>query len=141
MKRIIIILIVLVVGGLVAFRLINNKKTIESKKTIIDTSAQQTAVNVAAVQSRISEQNLNLVGTVIPNKQIEVKSEVQGKLVSLNFELGQFVTKGRVLARVDDKIRNLAVSNAEQSLANARQNVERYKNLYQGGAATQAQLQ
>jgi membrane fusion protein, multidrug efflux system len=141
MKRIVIVLLVLLVGGLVAFRLINNKKTIESKKTIIDTSAQQVAVNVAPVQSRVSEQNLNLVGTVIPNRQIEIKSEVQGKITSLNFELGQFISKGRVLARVDDQLRTIALSNAAQALANARQNLERYTRLYQGGAATQAQLQ
>lgn len=141
MKRIVIILIVLVIAGLVAFRLINNKKTIDSNKKVIDTSSQRISVNAVLVESRISEKNLNLVGTVIPNTQIEVKSEVQGKILSLNAELGQFITKGRVLARVDDKIRSIGLANAEQNLANAKQNVQRYTNLYKGGAATEAQLQ
>jgi membrane fusion protein, multidrug efflux system len=141
MKRILIIVAVLLVGALVAFRLVNNKKVIDAKNKVVDTSAQRVAVNATTVQSRISEQNLNLVGTVIPNQQIEIKSEVQGKLLSLNVALGQFVKKGQVIARVDDKIRAIGVANAEQSLANAKQNLERYTNLYQGGAATQAQLQ
>jgi len=141
MKRILIIAAVLLVGALVAFRLVNNKKVIDAKNKVVDTSGQRVAVNATTVQSRISEQNLNLVGTVIPNQQIEIKSEVQGKLLSLNVALGQFVKKGQVIARVDDKIRSIGVANAEQSLANAKQNLERYTNLYQGGAATQAQLQ
>jgi membrane fusion protein, multidrug efflux system len=141
MKRILIIAAVLLVGALVAFRLVNNKKVIDAKNKVVDTSGQRVAVNATTVQSRISEQNLNLVGTVIPNQQIEIKSEVQGKLLSLNVALGQFVKKGQVIARVDDKIRAIGVANAEQSLANAKQNLERYTNLYQGGAATQAQLQ
>lgn len=141
MKRIITILAIVAILGLVAFRLINNKKVIESKKQVKTISAQSVAVNVASVQSRVSEKNLSLVGTVIPNKEIEIKSEVQGKLTSLTFELGDIVRQGQTLARVDDKIRSIAVANAEQNLANAKQNLQRYTNLHKGGAATEAQLQ
>jgi RND family efflux transporter MFP subunit len=139
MKRVIIVIVVMAVVALVAFRLISNKKVIESKNRVKDNSNVTVAVNVAPVQSRTSENNLSLVGTVTANQEIEVKSEVQGKILSLNANLGDFVQKGRVIARVDDRIRQLSLENANQKLADARQNLERYKNLYEGGAATKAQ--
>lgn len=139
MKRVIIVIVVMAVVALVAFRLINNKKVIESKNQVKDNSNVQVAVNVAPVAPRTSENNLSLVGTVIPNQEIEIKSEVQGRIQSLPVNLGDFVQKGRVVARVDDRIRQLSLDNAQQKLADARQNLERYKNLYEGGAATKAQ--
>jgi RND family efflux transporter MFP subunit len=77
---------------------------------------------------------------VAANQVIDVKAEVQGKLLSLDAELGDPVRKGQVIGRVDNQLQQLAVRNAEQQLADARQNVERYTNLFEGGAATQAQL-
>jgi RND family efflux transporter MFP subunit len=141
MKRILTIVAILAVIALVGFRLMNNKKQIDSKKQMPDTTGVQVSVNVAPVQSRVSERNLTLVGTVIANKVIDVKTEVQGTLTNLNFELGDQVRQGQVLARVDAKVKSLAVSTAEQTLANAKQNVERYTNLFKGGAATESQLQ
>lgn len=139
MKRIITLVIILAVVGLVAFRLVSNKKVIDQKNKLPDNTEVTVSVNVAPVQSRTSERNLSLVGTVIANQVIDIKSEVQGKLLSLNVDLGDQVQKGQVIGRVDNRLQSLAVANAEQQLADARQNLERYKNLFEGGAATQAQ--
>ncbi|MCC9135046.1 efflux RND transporter periplasmic adaptor subunit [Pontibacter silvestris] len=140
MKRIIIIVVIVGLLGLVALRLFSNKKEIDANNQIVDNTNTTVAVSVAPVESRISERNLAMVGTVVPNKEINVLSEVQGQITSLNVALGDFVRKGSVIARIDDQIRALGVANAEQSLADARQNYERYTNLYNGGAATKAQL-
>jgi len=140
MKRIIILVVTLALVGLVAFRLFSNKKEIDAKNQIVDNTNTSTTVNVAPVESRISERNLTMVGTVIPNREIDVKSEVQGQITALNVKLGDYVKKGSVVARIDNQVRALQVANAEQALADARQNFERYSNLYNGGAATKAQL-
>jgi membrane fusion protein, multidrug efflux system len=140
MKRIVTILIVIGVVGIVAFRLVSNKKEIDSRKVVKDNSDFKVSVNIAEVTGRANEKNLRLVGTVNADQVIDIKSEVQGKVTGIFFELGDFVTKGKVIARIDDRIRQLGVANAEQSLADARQNFERYKNLYEGGGATKAQF-
>lgn len=140
MKRIVLILLAVGILGMVAFRLVSNKQTIEEKKKVKDTSAFRVSVNVSPAGMRMSEKNLNLVGTVNAKQVIEIKSEVQGKITGLFVELGDYVTKGEPIARIDDRIRQLAVDNAMQSLADARQNYARYKNLYEGGGAAKAQL-
>jgi RND family efflux transporter MFP subunit len=139
MKRILSIVAILALVALVAFRLVSNKKAIDEKNQLPDNTGVAVAVKVAPVQSRVSQRNLSLVGTVAANQVIDVKAEVQGKLLSLNAVLGDVVRKGQTIGRIDNQLQQLAVRNAEQQLADARQNVERYKNLLEGGAATQAQ--
>jgi RND family efflux transporter MFP subunit len=139
MKRIITIVVIIAIIGLVAFRLVSNKKVIDEKNKMPDNTEVTVAVNVSQVQSRTSERNLSMVGTVAANQVIDIKAEVQGKLLSLTAALGNQVKKGQVIGRIDNELQSLAVANAEQQLADARQNLERYKNLFEGGAATQAQ--
>lgn len=140
MKRFITIAVVVVLAGIIAFRLMQNKKTIEARARVEDNSAQVISVNVYKTEKKIAEKKLKMVGTAIANQVIDIKSEVQGKITSLHITLGQRVTKGQALAKIDDRLRALAVDNAEQRVADARQNYERFKNLYEGGAASKAQF-
>ncbi len=140
MKRFITIAVVIILTGMIAFRLMQNKKTIEARAQVEDNSNQVVSVNVYKAEKKIAEKKLKMVGTAIANQVIDIKSEVQGKIISLNITLGQKVSQGQVLAKIDDRLRSLAVDNAQQRLADAKQNFERFKNLYEGGAASKAQF-
>ncbi len=140
MKRFITIAVVIILAGMIAFRLMQNKKTIEARAQVEDNSNQVVSVNVYKTEKKIAEKKLKMVGTAIANQVIDIKSEVQGKITSLNITLGQKVSQGQVLAKIDDRLRSLAVDNAQQRLADAKQNFERFKNLYEGGAASKAQF-
>lgn len=137
--KVITLVVVVLVVSLIAFRLVSNKKHIDANKRIPSGDLAPVAVNVAIAEERVSELNLTLVGTVSPNQEIDIKSEVPGKITNMYFKLGDFVQKGKTLAKVDDRIKVLADENAQQKLADAKQNLERYKNLYEGGAASKAQ--
>lgn len=139
MKRIVTIAIILGITGIVAFRLVSNKKVIDSRNQIKDNSNFRVSVNVAEASRRMSEKNLTMVGTVAANQLIDIKSQVQGKIIGLYVELGDYVKKDQIIAKIDNKLRQLAVGNAERNLENARRNFKRYKNLYEGGGATKAQ--
>lgn len=139
MKKNVVISILIAVIALIAFRLVRNKKKIEEKKQVQIDSTVHVSVTVAPVVSQGTEENLALVGTVVANQVVDIKSEVAGKITKLSFKLGDYVTKGKTLALVDNTIRELSLSTADQSLADAKQNLERYKNLFEGGAATKAQ--
>lgn len=41
-------------------------------------------------------------GTTVPNEQVELKSEVPGRLVQLNIDEGGSVQKGQLIAKIDD---------------------------------------
>jgi len=79
---------------------------------------------------------LDTVGTARALNTVTVQSQVDGKLISLDFQEGQDVRKGDVLARIDPTTYQAALDQAiakkaqdEAQLANARLDLERYERL------------
>ena len=79
---------------------------------------------------------LGAIGTVQPVVTATVRTQLAGTLFSLNFEEGQQVTKGQVLAQIDPRPYQLALTQSEANLARdestldqARADLERYRTL------------
>lgn len=86
------------------------------------------------------------VGTTRALNIVTVRSQVDGKLLRLNFKEGEDVEKGFVLAEIDPTIYQAQYDQAvakkaqdEAQLANARLDLERYIRLAQTNAATKQQ--
>src|SRR5687767_1520449 len=73
------------------------------------------AVQVVAVEARREPimETLSLVGTLLANELVEVKSEIEGRVVSLPLQEGQRVEKGDLLAQLDDSILASSVAEAD----------------------------
>lgn len=76
------------------------------------------------------------LGTVTPLATVTVKTQINGRLVQLGFEEGQFVRKGDFLAQIDPRPYQYALDQAEGQLArdqalliNARRDLYRYQAL------------
>jgi multidrug efflux system membrane fusion protein len=86
------------------------------------------------------------VGTTRALNIVTVRSQVDGKLLRLNFKEGDDVEKGAVVAEIDPTIYQAQYDQAvakkaqdEAQLANARLDLERYIRLAQTNAATKQQ--
>jgi membrane fusion protein, multidrug efflux system len=109
---------------------------------------QAVPVGVATVQQRDMPVYLVGLGTVTPLYSVNVKSRVDGQLVQVNFKEGQKVKKGDLLAVIDPRPYEVALSQAqaqkfkdEASLRDAKLNYQRYKDLLnQSGAMSQQQV-
>jgi multidrug efflux system membrane fusion protein len=110
------------------------------------------AVPVLAATPRIEDVPVYLdgVGTVRALNTVTVRAQVDGKLLSVNFKEGQDVKAGDVLAEIDPAIYQAQYDQAvakkaqdEAQLANARLDLERYKQLAasKAGSAQQADTQ
>jgi membrane fusion protein, multidrug efflux system len=140
MKKIITIVIIIALVLVAVLRLKGNHEKINSKKLIGSGISNKVSVNVTSVKKTISEHALNLVGTLSANTEIIVAAEVQGKITSVNFQLGQVKTKGSVLAIVDSKLRRLALQTAKNGESKLKKDLERFENLFKGGTITEQQL-
>jgi membrane fusion protein, multidrug efflux system len=87
------------------------------------------------------------VGTARALNLVTVRSQVDGKLISVNFHEGDNVRRGDVLARIDPATFQAQFDQAtakkaldEAQLANARRDLERYTNLVKANAVSQQQL-
>ncbi len=95
------------------------------------------AVNVSSVARTMGAQSLTQTGTATAWKELDVASEVQGRIVALRCTLGQKVKAGTVLAEVEDTMKKAAYESARADAERLRRELERTENLFKGGTASE----
>jgi len=109
----------------------------------------QGPVPVLVAQPAIADVPLYLegVGTTRAFNLVTVHSQVDGKLISVNFREGEDVRRGDVLARIDPITYQAQLDQAiakkqldEAQLANVKLDLERYTNLVKTNAVTRQQV-
>jgi multidrug efflux system membrane fusion protein len=107
------------------------------------------AVPVTAAKVQLHDVPIVLegLGTVTPLNTATIRTQVQGTLESVDFIEGQDVKRGNVLAKIDERVfeaqvdqAEAALSRDEASLKNAKTNLGRTQPLADRGFATQQLL-
>jgi membrane fusion protein, multidrug efflux system len=90
------------------------------------------AVQVVAVEARREPvvETLSLVGTLLANEMVEVKSEIEGTVSTIQFDEGQRVEKGQALVQLDESVLAPAVAEAEANFKLSQITYERNKELF-----------
>lgn len=65
--------------------------------------AQKVAVDVFVVSPQVYQNRITSTGTIVPNEEVELFSEVAGRVTSINFQEGARVQKGKLLLTVNDQ--------------------------------------
>lgn len=136
-RKYIIGLIIILVTGLIIFRLAANKSVLKhAEQTSVDTVAP-IPVKVAIALDQLAEVDLVKTGSVAPFKEAKVLSTTGGTIQRLNFNLGDHVSQGQVLAIMDTRLTQLDLQKAESNAERYRQDLKTYTELLQNQAATQ----
>lgn len=112
------------------------------------------AVSVAPVSIKSIPTELDEIGTVQAYSTVNVKSMVQGQIVTVGFKQGDFVDRGQVLFRIDPRPYQAAVDQAQANLQQAQANLakdkanldtdkvqaDRYAKLTQAGVVSREQF-
>lgn len=109
--------------------------------------AEVQAFNTATVEMREVELTYTADAIVEAVRQSTVAAQIAGRIVELRFDVGDFVKKGEVIARIDERAASQAlaaseaqVRQAEAALRNARAEYERSKQLVAQKFLSQAAL-
>lgn len=76
-------------------------------------------------------------GTVVPNEEVELKAEMAGRLIKLNLWEGATVTKGQLIAKINDNELQAQLAKLEYNAALTRSREERQKKLLKIEAISQ----
>lgn len=106
---------------------------------------------IPVIATTVEESEVPIVltglGTVTPLNTATVRSQITGLITSVDFQEGQSVKKGDVLAQIDPRTYQAQLDQAEATLAhdqahlkNAQQNLERYAGLLKQDSIALQQL-
>ncbi|MCK9236337.1 MAG: efflux RND transporter periplasmic adaptor subunit [Acholeplasmataceae bacterium] len=140
-KKIVNILIVVAIIGLVIWKLISNKKEMDevaARSLIVNPTVP---VRVEQVRMQSVAGNINVNGRIQAANEVTLYSKVQGIVLTKFKKTGDLVSKGTVIAQIENNVVKESLSLARMNLANAEMDVERYKKLADAGAVTQREYE
>lgn len=138
-KKIIIISVIIVACIAGIFKLYINKKQIDA-----NSAPRQSKVSVPVFVETVKESKLDnsfsVNGTFDPAHEITIISQTQGKIVNLNFNNGDFVKEGQVLASCDLELLEAQKNLAKANLNKSEKDLKKFQEMLQSKAATQQQV-
>jgi RND family efflux transporter MFP subunit len=117
---------------------LNEKKTalqaeiakIEAGLATLDVKKEEALVTVTTIKDTIFNHYLDIQGSVDTKENILIQPEFSGTLISLTVKAGDRVSKGQILARVDDAGMSQQLASAENQYSLAKTTFDRQKNLW-----------
>lgn len=97
----------------------------------------KTAVAVMVVKSSPLNDVVKTTGSIIANEEVEIRSEISGKIVSLLFREGDFVKKGTTLIKIFDADLQAQLKKLQYSKKLAEENEFRQRKLLEKEAISQ----
>jgi membrane fusion protein, multidrug efflux system len=139
-KKIISISISLLLVISIGVVLANNKAKIDKAAHPVK-QTPVIPVKVYQVKEDSFNTSFTINGSTVPAKEVKIASEVQGKLVGLYIDNGDFVRAGQSIAMLDASVYQVQLASIEASIAKARLDLARYNNLIELGGATPMQAE
>ncbi len=144
-RRILLIVAVVAVSGLVGIRIVS--RLLQSRAPA---SGDAQALIVRAVKVTTGEiiDQISISGTIRPHREVDIFPKSQGRVLTLNYEVGDKVKAGDVLAVIEHQEIELQVKSARASLAMAKTNenaahidLKRARELYVERAMAKTELE
>ena len=131
MKWKVLIALTLIIGAAVGYKFYNESVESQTAKTY----------ETAKVIRMDLTKTVSATGTIQPRESVEVSGKVTARIKEILVEENDRVTAGQVVAILDGKDFQAKLDQANFTLTNARQKLERTEKLYKIGAKSQEELQ
>jgi len=141
MKRIIIIslIIILFVGGCTAILLLNKHKIEEKSK--LEGNLESIPVYVQEIRMDTLGGSFEVNGSYSAIHELNLQSEGQGKVLTLNANVGDFVRVGQVIAQLDDELLRSQLSMGNAALDKARTDLKKFEGMLKADAISSQQVE
>ncbi len=131
-----ILVVLIAVTGFTGCNKNENKDDVSQKEKV----ESPTAVEAISVDKGKILREIEASGVANGIRESYVVSETQGKIEEVNFSLGQWVKKGRLLVKVNSTIQHAAYEQAKRAAAAADLNLNVTQKLFNEGNASDAEL-
>lgn len=142
-KKLITIGMVAAITVLIIFKLFSNKAYLVEKEA---TAMEQQLYDVIPVKTytlKTEDYTSQLIqsGTFTPQQELKLMAQSQGQIKHMYVKKAQFVSKGTLLAKIDNTALTSQMSTAKASLEQAQQDAQRMRNALVSGGVTKQQVE
>lgn len=134
-SKVIIGIVILALLGATVYKLSQNKKVIDKNETPIDRSNIPVTVSVSKAEFMPVSTDYAIPATLDINNSGIITAAQPGKLITFNIEVGQHVTKGQLIGRIDSKQREIGIKTYDATLQKLQDDLKRTEELIAGDAA------
>lgn len=119
--------------------LFNNRSQLVAKAKNDKISAYP--VTVSTVEKKEVSRNIELVGTIVGENDVQVISEAQGKVTGISANVGDYKQAGSVIAQLDDELKESAYQTAQVNFEKSKKDFQRYEALYKNKSVSDVQYE
>lgn len=135
------IIVTVSIVGLIAWKLVDNKQTIDRNAELSLTVNTVVPVMVEKHQYMELSERISVKGRIDSENEVAVYSKAQGIVVRKYRKVGDVVSRGTVIAQLENNVIRENLRLSELDLAKAKKDVERFQNLASIGAVTIRELE
>ncbi len=139
-KTIITVIIVILITGWTVNTLLGNAEEVEERVYTRDFSID-VPVKVAEVTSSSLREVKRYLGTFEANRQITIKSQTQGEVLTIHAEEGDELKTNQLIATVDSEQIEYQLIATKAAYVNAQKELQRYQNLTDKNAVAKINLE
>jgi len=139
-KKVIYIALAIILTALMAIRLTSNKKITEERVYHYNKEQEVHVQSVTLIPESVNYE-LSFPGIFEPNKETRISAEVQGKINTMNVDLGSRVRRNEVVIQLDNSLLKLQLQSVEIQIAGLESDVKRYTILADADAIQGIQLE
>jgi membrane fusion protein (multidrug efflux system) len=110
---------------------IGSEKNSKNNQVAGNSSEQRIPVRIQAVHPEKLGDKVVTVGTILPNEEVEIRSEISGKIEKIYFKEGSKAGKGEALLKINDAELQAQLLRAQYRQAIAEQQAERQRQLFE----------
>ncbi|GAA4414780.1 efflux RND transporter periplasmic adaptor subunit [Nibrella viscosa] len=100
-----------------------------------------TPVEVMVIKANILNEKILTTGTIIPNEEVDVRSEIAGRVTGIYFREGDYVQQGAVLLRINDADLQAQLQKLNYNKKLAEDNEARQKRLLEKEAISRQEYE
>lgn len=140
-KNITTIVVVGIIAIIVVARLVSNKNSFDREQKLVSECANV----VPVITEKVGYQSVNGAfsadGVFSAEKEMSLLSEISGKVISLNAEVGDIVQAGQVVAVLDHTVLSVQLQQAKSNLLKLEKDLQRNETLLSTDGATGQQVE
>lgn len=100
-----------------------------------------TPVEIMVVKANLLDEKILTTGTIIPNEEVDIRSEISGRVTGIFFREGDYVSQGAVLLRINDADLQAQLQKLNYNKKLAEDNESRQKRLLEKEAISRQEYE